>query len=138
MSASHEIYARIERVLVEALNVDKEDISPDATLAGDLDAESIDMLDIVFRLEREFAIRIPRDELFPESIFHGDPDFVQEARVTDAGMNELRTRIPYAELAALDRDRRLSAVNDLFTVDLVTRYVTWKLGGAGAAESVAA
>jgi acyl carrier protein len=128
MSASEEIYGKVARVLVEALNVDEDDLTPTATLQGDLGAESIDYLDIVFRLEREFGIRVPRGELFPESVFQGDPDLVREGQVTDQGMNELRSRMPYADLGAFDQDRRLSAVTDLFTVDLITRYIMWKLG----------
>ena len=127
MFASNEIYKRVTRVLAEALNVDEDDLTPTATLQGDLGAESIDFLDIVFRLEREFGIRVPRGELFPESIFQGNPDFVCEGRVTDLGMRELRSRMPYAELAAFAEDRRLSAVADLFTVSLLARYVAWKL-----------
>src|SRR5262245_16145394 len=80
MSASEEIYGKVTRVLVQALNVDEDEITPLATLQGDLGAESIDMLDIVFRLEREFEIRIPRGELFPESIFQGDPNGVKRGR----------------------------------------------------------
>jgi acyl carrier protein len=129
MSVSEDIFGKIAIVLVESLNVDKNDLTLTATLQGDLGAESIDFLDIVFRLEREFAIKIPRGELFPESIFQGDPDFVQEGRVTDLGMVELRSRMPYADLEALDKDRQLSAVSELFTVGLVQRYVAWKLGG---------
>jgi acyl carrier protein len=128
MSAAEEVYGKVTRVLVEALNVDEDDLTPAATLQGDLGAESIDFLDIVFRLEREFGIKIPRGELFPESVFQGDPDFVREGRVTDQGMGELRTRMPYADLGAFDQDRRVSAVSDLFTVGLITRYVEWKLG----------
>jgi acyl carrier protein len=134
MFTSEEIYGKVARVLVDALNADEDELTPTATLQGDLGAESIDFLDIVFRLEREFGIRIPRGELFPESIFQGDPDFVCEGRVTDRGMGELRLRMPYADLGAFDRDRRLSAVSDLFTVSLITRYIAWKLaqetGGA--------
>ncbi len=128
MSAFDEIYGRVARVLVESLNVDQDNLRPTATLQGDLGAESIDFLDIVFRLEREFDIRIPRGELFPESVFQGDPDFVRDGRVTEQGMGELRSRMPYADLSAFDQDRRLTAVNDLFTVGLVTRYIAWKLG----------
>jgi acyl carrier protein len=128
MSASEEISGKVTQVLVESLNVDEGDVTPTATLQGDLGAESIDFLDIVFRLEREFDIRIPRGELFPESVFQGDPDFVRDGRVTEKGMGELRSRMPYADLSAFDQDRRLTAVNDLFTVGLVTRYVAWKLG----------
>src|SRR5580692_7549432 len=110
MSASEEIYGKVTRVLVEALNVDEDEITPTATLQGDLGAESIDFLDIVFRLEREFGIKIPRGELFPESVFQGDPDFVREGRVTDQGLDELHSRMPYADLEAFDRDRRVDAI----------------------------
>jgi len=127
MSASDEIYGKVANVLVESLNVEEDELKLTATLQGDLGAESIDFLDIVFRLEREFGIRIPRSELFPESIFQGDADFVQEGRVTDQGMGELRSRMPYADLGAFDQDRRLSNLSDLFTVGLITSYVEWKL-----------
>ena len=128
MSASDDIYGKVTQVLVESLNVDDGDITPTATLQGDLGAESIDFLDIVFRLEREFGIRIPRGELFPESVFQGDPDFVRDGRVTEQGMAELRSRMPYADLSTFDQDRCPTAVSDLFTVGLVTRYIAWKLG----------
>ena len=127
MPSTEEIYQKVASTLVEALNVDEDDIKPSSTLQGDLGAESIDFLDIVFRLEREFGIKIPRGELFPESIFQGDPEFVQNGKVTDKGLAELRSRMPFADLGAFDHDRRLSAVPDLFTVGLVARYVAWKL-----------
>jgi acyl carrier protein len=127
MLASGEIYRKVARVLVEALNVDEDDLTPAATLQGNLGAESIDFLDIVFRLEREFDIKIQRGELFPESVFQGNPEFVHEGKVTDQGLDELRSHMPYADLGSFDQDRRLSAVSDLFTVDLLTRYVAWKL-----------
>ena len=129
MSASDDVAARVTRVLVEALNVEEDEVRPSATLQGDLGAESIDFLDIVFRLEREFGIQIPRGELFPESIFQGNPEFVQNGRITDKGLAELRLRMPYADLGCLERDRQLRNVPDLFTVELVTRYVEWKLTG---------
>jgi acyl carrier protein len=135
MTASEEIYGKVSRVLVEALNVEEHEITPAASLQGDLGAESIDFLDIVFRLEREFGIKIPQGELFPESVFQGSPEFVREGRVTDRGMEELRLRMPYADLDGFDHDRRLSAIPDLFTVNLVTRYLAWKIGRAGGAGS---
>ena len=128
MLTQEEIYAKVTATLVEALNVDEDEIKPNSTLQGDLGAESIDFLDIVFRLEREFGIKIPRGELFPESIFQGDPAFVQDGRVTDQGLAELRSQMPYADLSGFEGDRRLAAVPDLFTVGLISRYVTWKLG----------
>jgi acyl carrier protein len=131
MAASGEIRARVTNVLVLALGVDEDEITPSATLLGDLGAESIDFLDIVFRLEREFGIKIPRGELFIEPLFLGDADYMQDGRVTEEGLVALRLQMPYADLTDLDRDRRLSAITDLFTVDLVARYVTWKLEGDG-------
>src|SRR6202158_3805312 len=112
MPSQEEIYTKVTATLVEALNVDEDEIKPTSTLQGDLGAESIDFLDIVFRLEREFGIKIPRGELFPESIFQGDPEYVQNGRVTDKGLHELRTRMPFADLSQFERDpetNRLSA-----------------------------
>src|SRR5207237_9055347 len=86
MSSAVEIHERVARVLAETLSADEEDVTPEATLQGDLGADSIDFLDIVFRLEREFDVRIPPDELFPDSILQGNPAFVQDGRVTDQGL----------------------------------------------------
>jgi acyl carrier protein len=132
MPVSEEIYGKIVKVLMGSLSVDEDNVTPTARLQADLGAESIDFLDIVFRLEREFGITIPRGELFPESIFQADPEFLQEGKVTDQGIGELRSRMPYADLDAFDHDRKLSGIPDLFTVDLIARYVAWKLDqGAG-------
>ena len=128
MPSQEEIFTKVSATLVEALNVDEEEIKPTSTLQGDLGAESIDFLDIVFRLEREFAIKIPRGELFPESIFQGDPEFVQDGRVTDKGLAELRARMPFADLSNFEKNPEVSAISDLFTVDMITRYIQGKLG----------
>ncbi len=130
MPTQEEIYTKVSTTLVEALNVDEEEIKPTSTLQGDLGAESIDFLDIVFRLEREFAIKIPRGELFPESIFQGDPEFVQNGRVTDKGLAELRSRMPFADLDKFEANPEMSALSDLFTVDMITRYIEGKLSQA--------
>ena len=127
MPTQEEIYTKVSATLVEALNVDEEDVKPTATLQGDLGAESIDFLDIVFRLEREFGIKIPRGELFPESIFQGDPEFVQNGRVTDKGLEELRSRMPFADLGDFEKNPEVSKLSDLFTVNLIARYIQGKL-----------
>src|SRR5256714_12215360 len=103
-----EIYTKVSATLVEALNVDEDEISPTSTLQGDLGAESIDFLDIVFRLEREFGIKIPRNELFPESIFQGDPDFVQNGKVTAKGLSELREKMPFADISKFEQNPELT------------------------------
>ena len=128
MPSQEEIYTKVAATLVEALNVDEKEITPTATLQGDLGAESIDFLDIVFRLEREFGIKIPRNELFPESIFQGDPEFVQAGRVTEKGVAELRARMPFADLSAFEQNPEVGALGDLFTVGMVARYIQGNLG----------
>jgi acyl carrier protein len=129
MPAPHEIDARVKRVLVDALGVEEDDIESSATLQGDLGAESIDFLDIVFRLEREFRIRIPRGELFPEPASPDDPTFAREGRVTDEYLAALRSRMPFADFSELEHDRRPSRIADLYTVGLLVSYVRWQLDG---------
>ena len=131
MLTQDEIYSKVKDTLVEALNVDEDQVTPAATLQGDLGAESIDFLDIVFRLEREFGVKIPRGELFPESIFQGDPEFVRDGKVTAKGLAELRQRMPFADLGDFERDPEVGRISDLFTVELITRYIQGKLTESG-------
>ena len=130
MPTQNDIESKVRATLVEALNVDEDDVKLTSTLQGDLGAESIDFLDIVFRLEREFGIKIPRNELFPESIFQGDPEFVRDGKVTDRGLQELRTRMPFADLSQFEKDPEVSKLSDLVTVDLITRYIQGKLAAS--------
>ena len=131
-----EIFRKVAATLVEALNVDEDQVTLASTLQGDLGAESIDFLDIVFRLEREFSIKIPRNELFPESIFQGDPDFVKDGKVTAKGLAELRAKMPYANLSEFEKNPTLEGISDLFTVDLIVSYIESKLA-AGASRAAA-
>jgi hypothetical protein len=85
------------------------------------------LLEIMSLLEREFSIEIPRGELFPGTTIRLGSELVQDSKLTDKGLAELRSRLPYADLSTLQVDRRLSAVPNLFTVDLVRAYVAWKL-----------
>ena len=127
MPSQDEIYNKVSATLVEALNVDEGEIKPTSTLQGDLGAESIDFLDIVFRLEREFGIKIPRGELFPESIFQGDPEFVQDGKVTERGLAELKARMPFADLSKFETNPEVNGISNLFTVEMITRYIQGKL-----------
>src|SRR5438309_848849 len=135
MSASNEIHARVTKVLVQSLGVEEDDVTPSVTLQGELGAESIDFLDIVFRLERQFGIKIPRGELFPEEVLVDSRALLRDGHLTDEGLIALRSRMPFADLRDLDRERRLNKIDDLFTVDFLVSYVTWKLGGGGKVET---
>ena len=68
MLSKEQVFEKVRTALVDALGVDEDEVKPQATLVGDLGAELIDFLDIVFRLEKSFDIKIPRGELFPEDI----------------------------------------------------------------------
>lgn len=129
MPTKDEIFEKVRTTLVDALNLDEDDIKLTSRLKADLNAESIDFLDIVFRLERQFGVKIPREELFPESVFAGDPAFVADGKVTPIGLDELAKQMPFADLTEFRKDPRLDKVEDLFTVDLIVNYLQKKLGG---------
>src|SRR5262245_27360317 len=129
MPTQDEIFQKVRTTLVDALNVDDDEVTMKSRLRGDLNAESIDFLDIVFRLEKQFTVKIPREELFPESIFQGDPRFVTDGKVNADGMKELREKMPYADLSEFQKDPRLEKIEDLFTVELIVKYLQSKLGG---------
>ncbi len=135
MPSTSEVYTKITKLLVDALGVEEDAIKPAAALQADLGAESIDFLDIAFRLEREFVIKIPRGELFSEHVLELGTKIVKDGRATAEDLAALRSQMPYADLSALERDRRLNRIDDLFTVDFLTRYVLWKLGGDGKAQN---
>jgi acyl carrier protein len=127
-SAPEQIYARVTNVLVEALVVDRKRVTPTAALQRDLGADSLDLLEIMFRLEEEFDIEIPRAELFPEPTFRLDPEWVLDGKLTDIGLAKLSAQLPFADLTSYKNGRRMGSVPDLITVDLVAKYVAWKLG----------
>ena len=79
MAISEEVFEKVRAALVDALGGDDDEVTPEATMVGDLGAESIDFLDIVFKLEKAFGISIPREELFPDDILT-NASYVQEAR----------------------------------------------------------
>src|SRR4051812_14610326 len=95
-----EIYKKVQGVLVDALSVDEEEVTPTASLSSDLGAESIDYLDIQFRLEKAFALgKIPKGELFPENIQEllKDPTYVQDGKVTPVGLAKMKEQMPHID-----------------------------------------
>jgi acyl carrier protein len=131
MPTADEIYTKVRETLVDALGVDDDEVTPEATLVGDLGAESIDFLDIVFRLEKNFAIKIPRGELFPESLA-ADTSLVQDGKVTEKGIAELRTRMSHADIDKFAKDPKVENIQELFTVQMIVNFVAKKLAGGAA------
>ena len=124
-----EIFSGVKETLIEALGVDEDEVVGTATLTGDLGAESIDFLDVVFRLEKAFNIKVPRSELFPENILT-NPNFVNGKMLTKAGLDELRKRMSHADLTGFEKNPQVDRIAELFTVDAIVRYVESKLGAA--------
>ncbi len=126
MVAKEEISKKVTDCLVEALGVDEEEIVPNASLTKDLGSESIDFLDIVFRLEKSFSIKIPRGDLFPENIFNNEK-FVQNGLLTQDGLEEFKKRMPHADLTEFSKNPNVREVADLFTVGMIVNYIDTKL-----------
>ncbi len=124
-----EVFAKVRTVLTGALAVDADEVTPQARLNEDLGAESIDYLDITFQLEKAFGIKIPQADLSPESVF-SNPEYVVNGKVTPKGLDELKRRMPFADLTAFEKDPDINKFRDVFTVDTLVRYVMSKLGAA--------
>ena len=121
-----EIYKKVQGVLIDALGVDEEEVTPTAVIKDDLGAESIDFLDIVFRLEKAFGIKIPRGEMMPENLAN-DPTVVQDGKVTAAGIADLKQRMPHSDFSEFEKDPQVENMSKLFTVDAIVNYVETKL-----------
>ena len=122
-----DVRLKVQTALVDALAVDEEEVTPEATMVGDLGAESIDFLDIVFRLEKAFDIEIPRSELFPEDILT-NAEYVQDGLVTARGLEELKTRMPFADLTRFEANPAIQDFGNLLTVSDLCRYLESKVG----------
>jgi len=120
-----EAFEKVKMTLVEALGVDDDEVTPQATLTGDLGAESIDFLDIVFRLEKAFNIKIPRGELFPDNILN-NPEFVQNGKLTATGLSQLKQRMPHADFSKFEGDPDINKMAELFKVQTIVNYIVSK------------
>ncbi len=126
-----EILEKTREVLMEALVLDADEVTPEASLTTDLQAESIDFLDIVFRLEKTFStedkpFKIEPGELFPDNLLE-NPEWVQEGKLTDAGMAMLKERMPHVDFSKFDQDRNVEKVAANITVSSLVTFIDRKL-----------
>lgn len=124
-----EIELKVRECVADALGRDLEEVGLDSVLSRDLEAESIDYLDITFQLEKTFGITIQKDELFPQKVFQ-DESMVKGGNVTEKGIAFLQEKLPFADLAEFRKDPSVGKVPDLFTVRLLVNYVENKLKSA--------
>jgi acyl carrier protein len=128
--ARDEIFSKVQQTLVEALSVEEDEIQEDATLTGDLGAESIDVLDIVFRLEKAFGIKIPQEELIPRDIL-SNPDYVQNKKLNATGLAALQKSMPYFDLTEFSKNPDIDKLFDSYTVGTIVNFVQAKLASQG-------
>ena len=128
-NSKNEIFEKVKECLVQALGVDPDEIKMESSLTSDLGAESIDYLDIVFRLEKTFKIKIPRGDLFPESLLTSDEN-VKDGKMTAAGLAKLKEKMPYADLTEFEKNPVIGNFANLFTVEMLVNYVSDKLNVA--------
>ena len=133
MIMEKELFTKVQQTLAGALGVDEADIVPEASLKRDLGAESIDFIDIVFRLEKAFDLKIPAGDLFPSHLLN-DERFVKEGMVTPEGLAELRAKLPYLELEEFVKDPQITKLADCFTVKMLLRYLTDRLGKSSCSD----
>ena len=124
-----EIFQEVKEVMIDALGLDDDEVTPQATLMGDLGAESIDFLDIVFRLEKAFEIKIPREELFPAENILSNPEYVDSGKLTDKGLAELKEKMPHTDFSTFETDPDVNKLPDLFTVNSIVNFVALRLAG---------
>ena len=118
---------KVRETLVDALGLDDEEVTEEATLMGDLGAESIDFLDIVFRLEKSFGIKIPREELFPPENLFTDAQYVSGGKLTEAGLTRLREQMPHVDFSEFAEDPDPNKLPDLFQVKSICNYIENKV-----------
>ena len=118
------VYPTVAKTIADALGCDAEEVTPQASLIEDLDAESIDFLDMVFRLEREFKVKIPRGKIVENARGSlSEADFEHNGIVTDVGFAQLRT---YLSEVPPERFRTPTKVKDiprLFTAETFCKLV---------------
>lgn len=128
MPTRDDIFSKVQATLVDALGVDEDEVTESARLSADLGAESIDFLDIVFRLEKNFGTKIPRGELFPENFAAADASYVANGMVTEKGLQELKTRMPHADIDTFAKNPKVENLQELFTVGMIVNFLQRKLG----------
>ena len=117
-----QILKKIQECLSGALGVKAEEIHPASSLVRDLGAESIDFIDILFRLEKAFDIKIPSGELFPGNLLNQE-GLIEAGRVTPEGLKVLREKIPFLDLTEFEKDPQVANLAGVFDVQMIRDYI---------------
>ena len=118
------VFPKVAETMADALGCDVEDVKPKVSLIEDLDAESIDFLDMVFRLERAFKVKIPRGRIIEDA--RGDlpeASFEHKGVVTDAGLATLRGFLSEVPADRIKVPLKVADVPRLFTPQTFAKLV---------------
>ena len=118
------VYPTVAKTIADALGCDVAQVQLDVSLIEGLDAESIDFLDLVFRLERAFKINIPRGKIIENA--RGDlseAEFEQKGIVTQAGMQRLRSYLSEVPAERLSSPVKVAEIPRLFTAETFCKLV---------------
>ena len=118
------VYPKVAETIADALGCDADEVTPQASLIEDLNAESIDFLDIVFRLERAFKIKIPRGKVVESA--RGsltEAEFEQNGIVTDVGFAQLRAYLSEVPDARFKKPTKVKDIPRLFTAETFCKLV---------------
>lgn len=123
---TQQVFGRVRDCITKALELEPQAVEIQSRLIADLGAESIDFLDIVFRLEKAFSIKIPRDDLFPEKVLT-DARYVRDGRLTEEGVKLLKSKLQKVDFAVFEKDPLVAKLPDLFTVQMIVDYLERRL-----------
>lgn len=132
------VFPKVAETVADALACDKERVKLEASLIDDLGAESIDFLDIVFRLERAFKVKIPRGKILEEA--RGDlseSEFDKGGIVSDAGLERLKSFLSEVPPERLKSPLKVADIPRLFTTETFCKIVIRQQRAAAAASSPA-
>ena len=118
------VFPTVQKTMADALGCDVDDIKLDVSLIEGLDAESIDFLDMVFRLERAFKIKVPRGKIIED--VRGDmpvTDFEQSGVLTDKGVARLRKYLSEIDEARFKLPMRVDHIARLYTPETFCKLV---------------
>lgn len=122
------VYPKVKNIVADVLVIDESDVALNKRLISDLGAESIDFLDLVFQLEREFNIKIPRGQLEKNARGHlSQSEFEQAGVVTANGMQALRQYFNEVPAEYFSATMKVSEIPTLFTVETFCKLVVHAL-----------
>ena len=127
-----EILAELVDCFVEALGVDEEEVGLKATVIDDLGAESLDFLDIAFRLERAFDLKIPRGGIQQRSAEGIEDEYEIDGKLTPLALEKLREVMPEVDPSELCEGLTAKDIPRLFLVETFFNLVVHLLGEKGA------